>query len=71
MVGPQEVTYVLDADAIREVVEQEIPEATDERKADAVRDILSAAEEIDLYSLAEYVVEATSIDLADYEPEED
>jgi len=59
------VTYVIDEDAMREIVEEEGLEG---RAAEAaVREILAQAEEICLNSLARHVFEATSVDLADFE----
>ncbi len=62
------VTYVIDEDAMREIVEEE--GLTGAAAEDAIQKILGAAGEICLNSLARHVFEATGVDLADYEEEE-
>ena len=61
------VTYVIDEDAMREIVEEEGLEG--EAAEAAIQEILSQAEEICLNSLARHVFEATSVDLAEFEEE--
>jgi len=65
------VTFVVDAEAILEVIESDTENLTEAQKRRAVRDILSAAQDLCLFSLASFVVEASDIDLADYEDEDD
>jgi hypothetical protein len=63
------VTFIVDEDAMREIVEEEGLEGDAAERA--IQRILSQAEEIDLNALARHVFEATYIDLSEFEPEDD
>ena len=63
------VTYVVDEDAMREIVEEEGLEG-DAAEA-AIQEILSRAQEICLNGLARHVFEESGVDLADYEVDEE
>lgn len=63
------VTYVIDEDAMREIVEEE--GLTGDAAEQAIQKILSEAEEICLHSLARHVFEATSVDLSEFEEDEE
>lgn len=63
------VTYIIDEDDMREIVEEEGLEG--EAAELAIQAIFMQAEEIDLNALARHVFEATSIDLSEFEPGED
>ncbi len=65
-----EVTYTLNKQSVLEVIEAEAPDLSETARDRAAEDVLSAAEEICLFSLAEHVFEQTSIDLSSYEDEE-
>jgi hypothetical protein len=63
------VTYVLDEDAMREIVEEE--GLTGDVAEAAIQKILSEAGEICLASLARHVFEATNVDLSDFEEDDE
>ena len=57
------ISFRLDADDIREVIDAQNPDASDKAKDQAVDDVLSAAANLCLYSLAEHVVEQTGVEV--------
>ena len=64
-------TFIIGEAEIREIVEQDAPELSDEQTTRAVERIMIDVESIDLNALAAHVVEQVGVDLAEFEEDDD
>lgn len=64
-------TFVIDADAVREVVETDAPELNDEQTERAIDAIMTELDSACLYMLTEHLVGESGVDFASFADEDE